>query len=408
MKKISFGNLVKNVGLLFASLLFTLILLEILVRTLHLGTGAFWEPHELYGWRNIPNASGWESCYGECEVFVEINNNGLRDREIPYEKAPDQARIVLLGDSMTAAMQVPLDDTFGKVLESQLRQADTDVEWETVNAGVNAFGTDNELIFYRLEANKYQPDVVVLTIYLANDIYNNSYILEQRFGGQDHKPYFLLDENGELELQNFPVAGTDSLTVKVGTFLKKHFQLPRFVAQTLSLRGEVPQWLRSIISMFSGNRGAVQSDATEGVPQSEEGEPTEEQTPPRRPDICDADYLPVVEDAWDVTKAIISQLHEEVEADGAQLLVLSVPAAPQLVPPKDGEDWYCERPNEILNAFLENEGIPYLDLLPMFKDHSLAGGEPLYFERDFHINSEGHRLAGELLFEFFEETILEN
>jgi lysophospholipase L1-like esterase len=407
MKKISLRNLAKNIGVAFASLLFTLLLLELLARGLHLGTGAFWEPHELYGWRNIPNASGWESCYGECEVYVEINSKGLRDKEIPYENEADLPRIVLLGDSMTAAMQVPLEDTFGKVLENNLNEAGSGVEWETINAGVNAFGTDNELLFYRLEANKYQPDFVILVIYLANDIYNNSYILEQRYGGQGHKPYFLLSEEGELELQNFPVAGTDSFTVKIGTYLKKHFQLPRFVAQTLNLRGEVPNWLRSIISLFSGNRGAVQSNASESADKNEGNSQTEGQLPPRRPDICDAEYLPVVEEAWDVTEAIISQLRTEVEADGAQLLVLSIPAAPQITPPKDGETWYCERPNEILNNYLEEQGIQYLDLLPAFKEYSLAGGEPLYFERDFHINVNGHHLAGELLSDFFKETVIE-
>jgi hypothetical protein len=35
--------------------------IEVAARVLHLGSGGFWEPHPLFGWRNIPGASGWES-----------------------------------------------------------------------------------------------------------------------------------------------------------------------------------------------------------------------------------------------------------------------------------------------------------------------------------------------------------
>lgn len=105
-----------------ASLLFTLALLEIASRLLHLGSGGFWEPNSLYGWRNIPGARGWESCYGECEVFVEINDRGLRDYDYPYTKPEGVRRIVFLGDSMTAGMQVPLEDTFVKILERGINQ----------------------------------------------------------------------------------------------------------------------------------------------------------------------------------------------------------------------------------------------------------------------------------------------
>jgi hypothetical protein len=92
-------------GLFLSSIVFMLVLLEIAVRLLHLGSGGFWEPHPLYGWHNIPNAKGWESCYGDCEVYVQINSKGLRDREIAYEKPAETQRILFLGDSMTAAMQ---------------------------------------------------------------------------------------------------------------------------------------------------------------------------------------------------------------------------------------------------------------------------------------------------------------
>jgi hypothetical protein len=73
---------------------------------------------------------------------------------------------------------------------------------------------------------------------------------------------------------------------------------------------------------------------------------------------------------------------------------------PQLIPPAEGQEWYCERPNEELNTFLDEAGIPYLDLLEPFREHILSGGDPLYFETDFHMNIAGHQMAGELLTRF--------
>ena len=114
------GRWGRRLGLVFFSLLFTLGMLEVAARLLHLGSGGFWEPNDLYGWQNIPGARGWESCYGDCEVLVEINSLGLRDYDYGYEKEAGVQRILFLGDSMTAAMQVPLDESFVKVLEHGL------------------------------------------------------------------------------------------------------------------------------------------------------------------------------------------------------------------------------------------------------------------------------------------------
>lgn len=400
----------KNMGLMTLSIVMTLAMLEGAVRVLKLGTGGFWEPDDQLGWVNIPNASGWESCYGECQVQVSINSLGMRDTETTYEKPEDVQRILFLGDSITAGMQVPLEDTFTEQLESHLaKQADG--EWEVLNGAVNGYGTDNELLFYRLEGHKFDPDFVVVGIYLANDIYNNSRVLELRTGGESHKPYFTFDVEGELVLNNFPVENTDTLGIKVGTFLKKHFQLPRFVAQTMSLRGEVPGWLRPIVTLFSGKRGVRAEDnvrnSSNGSTEANEDVAAQQRAVSRTDaTICDEEYTAEIEEAWAITKAVLRQLKEEVEENGSQLAVVSVPTTAQTVTPRANATWYCERPNEELNSFLEEEGIPFLDLLQPFRDYSEDGGRDLYYARDFHMNEAGHHLAGEEIYQFINTEFL--
>jgi lysophospholipase L1-like esterase len=382
--------LAKGMVMMGFGVLMALIILEVVARVLHLGTGGFWEPHPLYGWRNIPGASGWESCYGECEVRVEINSQGLRDREIAYEKAAGEQRVLLLGDSITAGMQVPLADTFAKIAEGELNTAGDD--WTVINGAINGFGTDNALLFYRLEASKYQPDVVILGMYLANDIYNNYYDLEVRTGGSRFKPYFELDESGELVLQNYPVEGTDTWSVRLSTFFKRHFQLPRFIAQTLNLRREIAPALRPLVQL-------ADADTDEGNSDSENNAPRQ------RMSICAQRYAPEVEEAWAITEALLKQLRQEVEANGAQFAVVLVPALVQVTPPAEGEEWHCQRPNDLMGDFLTAEGIPYLDLLEPFRAHMVAGGDALYYEKDFHMNENGHLLAGEALYHFVEEEL---
>lgn len=377
----------KRLGLISGSLLFSLVILEMAARALHLGSGGFWKPHPLYGWENIPNARGWESCYGECEVYVEINSHGLRDYDYPYAKPPGVQRILFLGDSLTAAMQVPLKETFVKILEQKMGGG-----WEAINAGVNAFGTDNELIFYREEASKYEPDIVVLGIYLANDVYNNHYELETRLGGSGHKPYFTLDAAGGLVLNNFPVESADTFSTRFVGWLNQHFQLPRFLAQTLNLRKSVPDALKPLVELAAGSRGARQPA---------EGESSETGDTGARANICQAVYAQAINEAWDITKAIIRQMRTEVEASGAELVVLVIPAAPQIVVPKEGKPWYCDQPNKELANFLDAEGIPYLDMLDAFRQHAVEGGAPLYYDFDFHMTAAGHALAAELLGEYF-------
>jgi hypothetical protein len=348
----------KNIALTLVSILFTLARLEGTTRLLKLGTSGFWKLDEQLGWVYIPNASGWESCYGECQLKVTINRQGLRDREFPNTKSPGAQRILMLGDSTTAAMQVALEETFVKQLETHLQDLPDASEWEVLNGSVNAYGTDNELLFYRLEGCRYQPDIVFLNVYLALDIYNNSYPLETRFGEQDHKPYFELDENGELVLNNFPVQNAETIGSRIGTILKKNFQLPRSVAQTLNLRGDVPDWMRSILNLLSGSRGADRATNEGGG--DNQGTQSAAVGPVWRPDICNPEYLPVVAEAWDITKAIVHQMHAEVEESGAEFAVLLIPAAPQIVPPAqpDGE-WYCDQPNLEMTTFLEEAEIPY-------------------------------------------------
>jgi hypothetical protein len=142
------------------------------------------------GWRNIPN---WRST--TINQALSINSKGLRDREHPYEKPPGFSRILVLGDSYAWGYGVSDDEAFPSVLEKML--GSTVGRWEVINGGVSGWGTDQEFLFLEREGVKYDPDVVLLALFLMNDPFNNA--SSKQYGL--HKPVFL---NARMELGNTP------------------------------------------------------------------------------------------------------------------------------------------------------------------------------------------------------------
>jgi lysophospholipase L1-like esterase len=107
----------------------------------------------------------WETRYGD--VHVTYNERGLRDRPI-LPKAPDEYRILALGDSVTFGWGVDQDKTFAARLESMLPSR-LHRPVRVINSGVGGYNTVQEVTYFKQEGIALQPDLVLLT-YVQNDI----------------------------------------------------------------------------------------------------------------------------------------------------------------------------------------------------------------------------------------------
>lgn len=115
-----------------------------------------------FGYAYLPDQAA-TSLYG---IPLETNDQGLRSRSYPLERAPDARRFVVLGDSVTMGYGVAEQETFVTQLERELHAQGDPAE--VVNAGVEGFNIHNERAFYDAVARRYDPTDVVL-VALSND-----------------------------------------------------------------------------------------------------------------------------------------------------------------------------------------------------------------------------------------------
>ncbi|HKQ60160.1 MAG TPA: GDSL-type esterase/lipase family protein [Candidatus Polarisedimenticolaceae bacterium] len=135
----------------------------------------------------------------DFDVAVSINDQGLRDRDYPYERVPGKRRILVLGDSFAWGFGVEQPACFTELVERSLADV------EVINAAVSGYSTDQELLWLVNEGLKYRPDVVLLLV-SGNDVAMNMTSLAY---GVYYKPQFRCNAGGDLRwpLPPVPKAG---------------------------------------------------------------------------------------------------------------------------------------------------------------------------------------------------------
>lgn len=230
--------------------------------------------------------------------------------------------------------------------------------------------------------------------------------------GRVQKPFFHLVDN-ELVLRYYPfdpaqapapAAPPETLAVQpapapatpLADWLHEHsafyrFLIPRLVTVT-------PQWARGLATL-----GLVQ--------------------PRQLPKPTPADYIPVAygvyqqppaaewQASFALTEALIGELRRQVQADGATLAIAAMTSPEQVYPERwqqqiaqnsamQARQWDMEQPNGVIEQIARRAGLPYLDLLPVFRQQAVASRQPLHLSHDGHWTPAGERLAGATIADF--------
>jgi hypothetical protein len=163
----------KNIILIFASLLIALFLVELVLRSLGplytVGPIVTVYDHQ-YG-KRLKKGFSAEIIDPEFTVTFSTNSYGFRG---PEPASFPHHPVLFLGDSFTVGHGVSDGEEFPEVVRQGLLSLYGEGAPPVVNAGMGANGNGRWVKFLKLKGGDYAPRLVVLQLF-ANDFFNNKY-----------------------------------------------------------------------------------------------------------------------------------------------------------------------------------------------------------------------------------------
>jgi hypothetical protein len=318
------------------------------------------------GYRLNPNARV-RFTTSEFDTEIRINGSGLRDDEEIGPKAPTERRIVLLGDSLVLAVQVPFSQTFGELLEKRLNATPSPYTYRVINAGVQGYGPVEELNFFKSVAARLQPDLVIETIFVGNDaeeaVRTGS---RMKSGATGSAP---------------PTAVRDTVVSQVRRLIRRSMVLQllrvRVVAATARFHG-----------LLSTPEPPLQSYAANPAPRIAEG--------------------------LSITRECVREIASVAEAQSASTAVALMPARFQVddadygrlkeAVTAAGGELQRDAASQRFDSALAELPLPRVDLLPPLR-RALPGPD-LFFQETVHLTPRGHTIVADALYQFIQERHL--
>jgi hypothetical protein len=404
-----------KLALVLASLCVGLLVAEVALRVVGYTFPTFYAPDAARGYALQPGMRGWYRKEGEA--YVQVNSDGLRDREHSRQKPPNTFRIALLGDSYAEALQVPMEAAFWRVLEGRLRSCPAvgGREVEVINFGVSGYGTAQELLTLRGKVWDYSPDLVLLAVTTNNDITDNSRALKRT----DEIPYFVF-RDGRLALDDSfkntrAFSLRSSAASRLGAWVRDSSRVVQALHQTqYAIKNYLARRRAKKASAESASQAAPNVNALPGEKGHAAG--VDASDPAARSDELGVDNLiyreplnEVWRDAWRVTEGLIVEMRDEVRARGAGFVVVTLSNGIQVHPDPAAREAFMRRVGAT-DLFYPDRRIESLGERESFNVFTLAPELQAYAERNRvflhgfgvelgngHWNAEGHRVAGELL-----------
>lgn len=327
--------------------------------------------HDIFGSALLPNQQGWfVSSNREYFTWVETNSGGWPDQE--HNLAKDSLRILLLGDSFVENLQVGLERRFFRQWEQSLAKDGEEVE--VIAMGRGNTGTAQQLLILKNLGLPYQPDIVVQFFLTANDVKNNSPLLQN----DPYLPYFRINQHGELELIPHRKRSERKLSA-----LKEFFKQTRVMELILAARQKILEEKTSLAFSY-----------------------------PLDYHIYDNVYGREYEEAWAVTKKLIVETKLATEKTGARYVLISLTNNEQV----NSDVWQrllktyplmkqgsldLDKPDKILAGFCQEEKIDCFFMLPYFREFTKNNPHfKTHYPLDGHWTTAGTDLAAKFLWQY--------
>jgi hypothetical protein len=256
------------------------------------------------------------------------------------------------------AVQVPFEQSLPSLLEHGLRGA-TGKPVEVINAGVSGWGTDDALRYLAAYGLDWNPDLVVVTVTLHNDIADNLSQEWHSFSG------------GKLVENPRPRASFLSYqVVRLKAYVASHlhlYQLWRKVRRGREMQQTGRELSAQTVDLF---RNPAPARMVQGL---------------------------------QMTGQLLERIQALVGARGGRVALVLLPLRVQI---NDGvfsefvrkakladSPGLLDQPQRALKEIASSLKIPVIDLLPTFRRWSADSSSEMFIEWDGHWNEAGHRVA---------------
>jgi hypothetical protein len=322
-------------------------------------------------YENIPNIS-IPSRYGK--FMININSDGLRDYEIDVSK--DKNIILFLGDSFTAGEDVPLGDTFIKQLERLINSNRPDEEkFRTVNAGVGGYSTIQEYMYLKEKGIKFKPKIVICDFFM-NDLEDNM---------RDIKYYEFSDSDIVMKKEIREKISSRREEVKNPPPMSRY----PFIA-FLRTHSYTFRWMEKARRTFMLDAIAMKGYL----------------------DLFKIEHSDLSEEKYALAKETLRLMNDFCKTRGIKFVVLIIPEGFQVNDEFfysrlkrfgfSRQDYDIDKPSVVLSNWCRENGIPYLDLLGIFRESVKEARQP-YLKQLAHFQKEGHRIVAGQLYRYLNE-----
>jgi len=299
---------------------------------------------------------------------VVLNSAKLRDEEVSPDFPADGVRIILLGNSVTFGSGIAVEDAFAGRLDALLKLRHDGVKYDVINGGGQ--GDAMQYYFSLLDDHGFgfNPDAVAL-------ILTSNHVAGQKL------PVAV----GQAKNKDQLISSIKRIPFEAHLFLFGNFYtyvaFDRLIRQSLFAAGLTRESLNRTDNYLYGFAVDVPAVKLEKV---------------------DADY--------DELARSILELKRRLESRGIKFLIIAIPNRFELSNLRRDNhrnvplDKIRILPGRRFKRIAEQNGIPFMDMLPVFKAkrREMLDGkisyDPLYVTFDsIHLNPTGHRLVAESL-----------
>ena len=319
-----------------------------------------YEPDEVYGYRFRANAVDHMQKNFEIDSVIRINSLGFHDVE--HDPASQEAfRILALGDSFTAGLEVEREVGWTQALQNELRGRGYS-QVEVINLGLDGTGPDMHLALLKEYLASFSPDMVILAFY-KNDPND---LIERRPIRECYKDYTLAyyDEEQGARMRAFIDQARRPGTIFSALFENLYlFRLGVFLVGQDWLREN--NYLNPIRNFYTPGMLGLEADNRRAVPAN--------------------------------IDQILGEFRALAQQYNFQLLVIPVPANNIWNTPADSIEAYRQAVSAPVQEQLE-----VVDVLPTMQ--ALIDGQGrryhhLFWRFDEHLNAYGHQSFGQAVAE---------